>query len=93
MNRMLASTLSAMNALLALVIVLGCLLYGATYDQAPGELTGLGAMLGLIAGVVAASTVCGLIAFMTLIERHLNYIAVAAEYQNQIAKIIADRST
>ena len=71
MNRALASTLSAVNGLVALFIVLfgGVIGYGLT-GQTPA-----GVVIGAFVGFLVAAITCGLIAYLTLIERHLAQIA------------------
>ncbi|MFN3506222.1 MAG: hypothetical protein ACK4ZU_02015 [Allorhizobium sp.] len=91
MNRFLASTLSTINLLLALAIIVCAMVLGGTYGQAAGQLSGAGLLIGLVCGLIVAATICGLIAFLTLIERHLSFIAEANEYQNTVLKILADR--
>jgi len=48
-------------------------------------------LAGAIIGIVVAATVCGLISVLTLIEKHLRFIAESAEYQNALAKIKIDQ--
>ncbi|MBB3655433.1 ABC-type multidrug transport system permease subunit [Rhizobium sp. BK650] len=71
MNNFLAKTLSSINALIAIVILAYFTLAGAMYMHL------IGAILGAIVGIVVAALVCGTIAFLTLIERHLAEIAAA----------------
>ncbi len=81
MNRFLASTLSTLNAVFALLIILVAAASGATgggyYYGGPLSLTG--AIMGGLAGVLVAALICGTIAFLTLIERHLSVLADAAK--------------
>ena len=76
MNRLLAETLSALNVMLAITIIAGGALaafcYPAPWWPAPREFL---AVVGGLVGVVIAAVVCGLIAFLSLIERHLRQIA------------------
>ncbi|OWK23725.1 hypothetical protein AJ87_29200 [Rhizobium yanglingense] len=80
MNNFLAKTLASINALIAIVILAFITLSGATAASAQGEsgMFVIGAIFGAIAGIVVAALVCGTIAFLTLIERHLSVIAAAA---------------
>ncbi|MEF2554059.1 hypothetical protein VQ042_22420 [Aurantimonas sp. A2-1-M11] len=71
MNRALASTLSAINGLVALVIVL----VGAVAGYGLAGQSAAGALVGAIGGFVIAAVSCGVIAYLTLIERHLAQIA------------------
>jgi len=75
MHRMLADLLAAINALLAVLIVLFCTAAGYQWARAAGENLTFGAGMGLIGGLVAAALVCGLLAIASLIERHLRLIA------------------
>ena len=71
MNRFLADTLNFLNLILAFVIVAGFTL--AAYRASSGSipLTGLAALFG----IVIAALVCGTIAYLALIERHLAILA------------------
>lgn len=91
MNRFLASTLTTLNALYALGIILGCVIYGAAAGQPTGSINIAGAALGVVIGIVVASMFCGLVAFLALIEAHLRYLTEAAEYQNKLDQIRAER--
>ncbi|MEW9837995.1 hypothetical protein [Mesorhizobium marinum] len=75
MHRMLADLLSAINALLAVVIVLLGAASGYQWAKSAGENLTFGAGMGLVAGLVAAAIICGLLAIASLIERHLRLIA------------------
>ena len=79
MNNFLAKTLSSINALIAIVILAFFTLSGATGASVQGGsgMFAIGAILGAIAGIVVAALICGTIAFLTLIERHLAEIAAA----------------
>ncbi|TCU10490.1 hypothetical protein [Rhizobium sullae] len=79
MNNFLAKTLASINALIAVVILAFCTLSGATTASAQGGsgMLVIGAIVGAIAGIAVAALVCGTIAFLTLIERHLSVIAAA----------------
>ncbi|MDQ0454851.1 hypothetical protein [Rhizobium paknamense] len=83
MNRFLARTLSALNVLLALIIIAVATASGATgnghYYYFDGQISVPGAIFGAIAGIFLAALVCGTIAFLTLIERHLSVLAEAVK--------------
>lgn len=82
MNRFLARTLSTLNAVFALLIIVVTTASGATgggYYYYSGALSLPGAMLGCLVGVLVAALICGTIAFLTLIERHLSVLADAAK--------------
>jgi hypothetical protein len=85
MNNFLAKTLSSINALIAVAIVAVSTLSGGTAAVAQGGSANfvVGAIFGAIAGVVVASLICGTIAFLTLIERHLSVIAAATKQPRQ----------
>ena len=85
MNRVLADTLGFLNALLAIAIVLICALAGY---RSPG-LGGAGLLLGAVGGLLLASVVCGLIAYVALIERHL---AALVRHQRPIPAPISNVS-
>ncbi|MDZ5448263.1 hypothetical protein [Labrys sp. ZIDIC5] len=70
MNRMLASALSLLNGLIALLLVLAFGLIGWTWPSF-GDAHGLGLAIGLVAGIVTATLACGTIAILSLIEKHL----------------------
>lgn len=91
MNRILANLLSTLNALFALFIVCAGVIYGATFGQAEGVISIFGAILGGLAGLVVAAGVCGLIAFLALIEGHLSFLVDHAEYQSDLAKRALER--
>lgn len=72
MNRFLAQSLSIINGLVAILIIVGFTLAGRHFGMtAPG----MGMMFGAIVGVIVAAFVCGLVAYMALIERHLAQMA------------------
>ncbi len=70
MNRMLIGALDSINNLLAIAILVvgGGLGFFGVQDQAM-KLIGL--VLGLLGGLIAAAIVCGLLAVLIEIERHL----------------------
>lgn len=71
MNRILAETLSALNGVIAVAIVLAGMFIGALASSANLLVVALGGVMGLL---VAALT-CGIVAYIALIERHLARIA------------------
>lgn len=71
MNRALAETLSFLNGLIAVVIVLIGLAAG--YRISGGSM--LGALSGGFVGFLFAALACGAIAYLALIEHHLSVIA------------------
>lgn len=91
MNRILASTLSALNLIYALLIILAGMGIGSTMAVQGGAPSGIGMILGAVVGILVASIVCGLVAFLTLIERHLSHLADCADYQNKLMKMDAER--
>lgn len=69
MNRSLVNTLSAINAILAVAIILIFALGG-------GVLLGnSGGLIGLALGFVVAAILCGGLAALCLIEKHLRVLA------------------
>lgn len=69
MNRWLVSMLATINALLAaIIVVLGAILGFTTLGP-------VGLVVGLIGGFVVAAIVCGMLAALCLIERHLRVMA------------------
>jgi hypothetical protein len=84
-NNFLAKTLSSINALIAIAIVAVSTLSGGTAAATQGGSGSfvVGAILGAVAGIVVASLICGTIAFLTLIERHLSVIAAAPRQSQQ----------
>jgi len=73
MNRALAETLSFLNGLIAVVMVLFGLAAG--YRISGGTI--LGTLSGGFVGFLSAALACGTIAYLALIERHLATIAGA----------------
>ncbi|WP_336741298.1 hypothetical protein [Aureimonas altamirensis] len=71
MNRLLANTLSAMNGFIAIVIVVA---FGVSGWNTIGGNT-IGMIFGVLIGIGVAGLVCGVVAYLTLIERHLRVIA------------------
>jgi len=73
MNRALAYTLSLINGALAVVFILAGAILGA------GMIGGLGGLIiGAAGGFLIAASVCGALALLTLIERHLAVLAAAS---------------
>lgn len=82
MNRFLARTLSTLNAVFALLIIVIATASGATggsYYYYGSGISLTGAIFGDLGGVLLAALICGTIAFLTLIERHLSVLAEAAK--------------
>lgn len=79
MNRLLADTLSFLNGLIAVVIIVaggGIGYFSVTFaGQRP-----LGLLIGALIGLVVAAFVCGAIAYLALIEAHLRKIAAGSAY-------------
>lgn len=75
MSRFLADLLGAINAVLAALIVLVGGYIGFVVARMQQENLTFGVGLGLVAGAVVAALVCGLLATVILIERHLRLIA------------------
>jgi hypothetical protein len=74
-SRILAEALETLNMSIGVVtILLGGYFGYRTADWAGENLT-FGAGLGLVAGIIAAALICGLIANLSLIEQHLALIA------------------
>ena len=71
MNRILAETLTLLNGLIAVVIILIGLFVG--YRLWGGTM--IATLLGGVAGFILASLSCGALAYLALIERHLSKIA------------------
>ncbi|TCD13064.1 hypothetical protein [Oricola cellulosilytica] len=74
-SRFLAELLETINPGLALIIVAGGAYLGYRQAYQVGENLTFGAGLGLVAGLVVAALVCGLIANLSLIEQHLALMA------------------
>jgi hypothetical protein len=63
-NAVLASILSAINALLALGIVIAGAGFGSVWANTNGYSEGVGIALGLVVGLLVAVMVCGLLAVL-----------------------------
>lgn len=79
MNAFLAKMLSSLNALFAIAIIaISAITAGEAASSYGSSIPfAFGAIIGAIAGLIFASLVCGTIAFLVLIERHLSEIAAA----------------
>ena len=84
MNRILASFLEVSNIVVALSIITGAVYFSSGALSLDGELSLVGSVVGLVIGTVVAAAFCGVVALLALIEKHLNFIATAAEYQNTL---------
>jgi hypothetical protein len=74
-SRFLAELLETVNPGIAAAIIAICSYFGYWQAYVAGENLTFGAGLGLVAGLVIAALVCGLIANLSLIEQHLALIA------------------
>ncbi len=74
MNRVLADTLAFLNVVIAVVIILIGALFGNRFITFAGDVVGLA--IGAVLGVILAALICGTIAYIALIERHLREIAL-----------------
>lgn len=74
MNRLLASSLNALNGLIAILIIFGGVLFGLYGTSG----SAIGLILGAVGGFLIAVLACGVIAYLALIERHLAKIANGA---------------
>ncbi len=76
MNSILIDVLSFINGLLAAVIIGFCAVYGLVIAESDASLENLfGLLFGGIVGVVTAAVICGLVAALIQIERHLRVLA------------------
>ena len=80
MNRTLIGALDTVNNLLALLIIIVCTVAGFVSPMAGGGggnvVMGL---IGLIGGTVLAAIVCGLLAILIEVEKHLRKLATQHE--------------
>lgn len=83
MNRTLIGALDTINNLLAFIIIIGCTLAGFLAPMGRGENV-LMAVLGLIGGTVLAAIICGFLAILIEIEKHLRKLAMVQEKQSSI---------
>lgn len=74
-SRILAEALETLNMAIGAVIILLGGYFGYRSADWAGENLTFGAGLGIVAGIIAAAIVCGLIANLSLIEQHLALIA------------------
>lgn len=74
-SRVLAEALEALNVAIAVAIVVLGGYFGYRTAYWAGENLTFGAGLGVVAGLIAAALICGLIANLSLIEQHLALIA------------------
>jgi hypothetical protein len=74
-NSLLASILSAINALLALGIILGGVGIGFAWANTDGYNQGLGIALGLVGGLLIAVMICGLLAVLLDIRAGIKEVA------------------
>jgi hypothetical protein len=74
-SRVLAEALEALNLAIGILIVVLGGYFGYRTAYWAGENLTFGAGLGVVAGLIAAALVCGLIANLSLIEQHLALIA------------------
>ncbi|MGV6875940.1 hypothetical protein ACUSIJ_25050 [Pseudochelatococcus sp. B33] len=75
MNSLLASALSALNAIFALIIILAGVFFGFGYSRSALIDPSIGITIGAIGGIVVAVLTCGIIALLARIEEHLKEIA------------------
>jgi uncharacterized membrane protein len=90
MNRLLSGFLSLFNAIYAIVIV-------ASFPYVWGAM-GYNPLAGLAIGIIVAVFTCGIVAILTLMEKHLRrveehlqHIANSADYQNKLMQMSAER--
>jgi signal transduction histidine kinase len=72
MNKLLVRTLDFLNGFIAFFIIVPLTLAGIPVGGI------LGSIVGAFAGTVIAALVCGVVAYLSLIERHLSTIAAAS---------------
>lgn len=75
MNRLLADLLSAINLFIALAMVVVGGVIGFQMARNAGDNITFGMGVGAIVGLLAAAVLCGILAVLILIERHLRLIA------------------
>ena len=81
-NSLLASILSAINALLALGIILTGVGIGAAWARTDGYGEGLGIVAGLVVGLLVAVMVCGLLAVLLDIRHGIKEMAHIMKQHN-----------
>jgi hypothetical protein len=74
LNRFLFDTLTFLNGFIAVIIILGAAVTGWSSPMFRGAPV-MGGIAGALVGITMAALVCGAIAFLALIERHLHTIA------------------
>lgn len=74
MNRTLIGVLDSLNTILAVIIIVVCTIAGFATNYMGGSGI-VGAILGIIGGVIIAAIFCGLLALLLEIEKHLRTIA------------------
>ncbi len=74
-NRLLASILSTINAVLAVAIIGAGAIGGASYAEDAGQSTAMGIIVGLIGGIFVAVLVCGLLAVLLDIRASIKDVA------------------
>lgn len=74
-SRFLAELLETLNLAIAIAIIGLCGYAGFRFADHVGENLTFGAGLGVVAGLIMAALVCGLIANLSLIEQHLALMA------------------
>ncbi|MCY1664592.1 AtpZ/AtpI family protein [Rhizobium sp. SL86] len=74
MNKMLINALDQLNNLLAAALIIVCAVVGYSYDSMNGTMPTF-TIIGLIAGFALAAVVCGLLATLIEIEKHLRKLA------------------
>ncbi len=77
-NRFLANTLSAINAVVAIAIIGAAAIAGGEYARDAGRDFGFGVFVGLIAGLLLATMVCGLLALLLDIRAELRELVILA---------------
>lgn len=78
MSRALVNLLSTINVVLAIIIVVVCAFVAPNVIYLPG-----GAILGAIVGFAVAAIICGTLAALCLIEKHLRLIADDVKQQQK----------
>jgi hypothetical protein len=80
MNRFLIGVLNVINQILAVLIILGATVTGATHPVEPYTALDqpwpmlVGGVIGFVSGLVTAALVCGLIAAIVTISRELTWL-------------------
>lgn len=90
MNRILATILDVANVFTAAGIILVSAFAGAKLYAGQGEMALIGYVVGSVIGCFFAALICGVISMLSLIEKHLRFIASSVEYQNVITKMQID---